>query len=120
MLCVESLKNFMTAASSKEGEFETSTTTAAPLRASARPSPVTASTPVRRDAATTSWPSRVSIVTSLDPMSPPPPTTTIFILHLHGCPRLPTRDRLSESLDERERLLGDLPPAGVDRQRVPA
>jgi hypothetical protein len=27
-LCVEVLKNFITAASSKEGEFETSTTTA--------------------------------------------------------------------------------------------
>ena len=30
--------------------------------------------------------------------------------------RLPCR----EPLDELERLLGDLPPAGVDRQRVPA
>src|SRR5262249_22252861 len=30
------------------------------------------------------------------------------------------RDHLCESLDEIERLLGDLPPAGVDRQRVPA
>src|SRR6185369_6033879 len=82
-LCVEVLKNFITAASSKEGEFVTSTTTEAPFKASARPSPVTTSTPERRDAATTSWPSPVSIVTSLDPMSPLPPTTTIFILHLH-------------------------------------
>src|SRR5262249_13918746 len=83
-LCVAALKNFITVASSKDGEFETSTTTAAPLRASARPSPVIASTPERRDAATTSWPPRVSIVTSLDPMSPLPPTTTIFIRHLHA------------------------------------
>src|SRR5262245_29863638 len=30
------------------------------------------------------------------------------------------RDRLCESLDELERLLGHVPPAGVDRQRVPA
>src|SRR5262249_24377253 len=99
----------MTAASSKDGEFNTSTTTAAPLRALARPSPVTASTPARRDVATTSWPSRASIVTSLAPMSPLPPTTTIFIRH-----------RSREPLDEFEHLLGDVTPAGVDRQRVPA
>src|SRR6267142_2692278 len=38
-------------------------------------------------------------------------------------PRSPaglTRDRSCESLDELERLVRDLPPAGVDRQRVPA
>jgi hypothetical protein len=82
-LWVAVLKNFITAASSKEGEFETSTTTAAPLRASARPSPVITLTPERRDAATTSLPSRVSIETSSEPISPLPPTTTIFIPHLH-------------------------------------
>src|SRR5262249_60738231 len=63
----------------------------------------------RRDAATTSWPSPASIVTSLTPMSPLPPTTTIFIRHLSR-----------EPLDEFEHLLGDFTPAGVDRQRVPA
>src|SRR5262245_9413206 len=99
----------MTAVSSKDGEFETSTTTAAPLRASARPSPVTASTPKRRDAATTSWPPRVSSATSLYPISPVPPTTTIFIGHLSR-----------EPLDELEHLFGDVTPAGVDRQRMPA
>ena len=31
-----------------------------------------------------------------------------------------TRNRSCESLDELERLFDDLPPAGVDRQRVPA
>src|SRR5262249_47083817 len=109
MLCVDVWKNFITAASSKDGEFKTSTTTDAPFRVSARPSPVTASTPERRDAATTSWPSPASIVTSPAPMSPLPPTTTIFIRHLSR-----------EPLDEFEHLLGDFTPAGVDRQRVPA
>src|SRR5262245_6443894 len=99
----------MAAASSKDGEFKTSTTTAAPVRISARPSPATASTPERRDVATTSRPSRASSATSLAPMSPLPPTTTIFIRHLSR-----------EPLDEFERLLGDFTPAGVDRQRVPA
>src|SRR5262245_39401551 len=110
----------MTAVSSKDGEFEASTTTAAPLSASARPSPVTASPPERRDAATTSWPSRVSIVTSLDPMSPLPPTTTIFIRHLHNRSGSGERSGSAVLLDELERLFGDLAPAGVDRQRGPA
>ena len=39
-----------------QGDSITSTTTCAPARASANPSPVMASTPERRDAATTSWP----------------------------------------------------------------
>jgi hypothetical protein len=53
-LPVDVSKNFMTAASSNDGELDTSTTTAAPLTASASPSPVIVLTPESGDAATTS------------------------------------------------------------------
>src|SRR5262249_32746179 len=72
-------KNFITAASSHEGEFDTSTTTEAPFRASASPSPVRVLTPELGDAATASCPFSRSFLTSFDPMSPVPPITTIFI-----------------------------------------
>src|SRR5574341_1193476 len=70
----------MTATSSKDGEFETSTTTWAPLSTSANPSPVSVLTPVLGAAATASCPSALSFVTSFDPIRPVPPITTIFIL----------------------------------------
>src|SRR5215813_12554304 len=69
----------MTAASSNDGEFETSTTTCAPLSTSANPSPVRVFTPVLGAAATASCPSALSFVMSFDPISPVPPITTIFI-----------------------------------------
>jgi hypothetical protein len=47
-------KNFMTARSSKEGEFDTSTTTEVPLRISATPWPVSVLTPDEGDAGTAS------------------------------------------------------------------
>ena len=49
-------KNSITGPSSNEGEFATSTTTWAPASASARPSPVTAFTPVEGEAAITPCP----------------------------------------------------------------
>src|SRR5262245_28548689 len=96
----------MTAASSNEGEFETSTTTWAPASAGASPSPVSVFTPESGDAANTSWPRWRSVVTSLDPMSPVPPMTTIFMCRLLqvGCGRYPEAiarrvlDEISEDL----------------------
>ena len=55
------------AASSNDGEFDTSTTTDAPSRASARPSPVMVLTPVFGAAASASWPCSRSSSTSFDP-----------------------------------------------------
>ena len=55
-LRVEVSKNSITAASAKDGEFDTSTTTCAPASASASPSPVRALTPDEGDAGTASWP----------------------------------------------------------------
>jgi hypothetical protein len=52
-LPVDVSKNFSTAASSKDGEFDTSTTTAASARASTKPSPVSVLTPESGDAGTT-------------------------------------------------------------------
>src|SRR5262249_23971632 len=71
---------FMTATSSNDGEFETSTTTCAPLSTSASPSPVSVLTPVLGAAATASCPIALSLVTSFDPIGPVPPITTIFML----------------------------------------
>ena len=51
----------------------------APSTAPASPSPVSVSTPVSGDAATASCPASPSLVTTLDPMSPVPPMTTIFM-----------------------------------------
>ena len=49
---VDVSKNFSTAASSKDGEFDTSTTTSASFKAAARPSPVSVLTPESGDAGT--------------------------------------------------------------------
>ena len=48
----------------------------------ANPSPVRVLTPEEGAAATTSWPCCCRFVTSLDPISPVPPITTIFILFI--------------------------------------
>src|SRR5205814_26034 len=80
MLRVDVSKNFSTAASSQEGEFDTSTTTEAPFSTSASPSHVRVLTPDLGDAATASCPCSRSLLTSFDPMSPLPPMTTIFII----------------------------------------
>src|SRR5262245_59259108 len=84
-LRVEVSKNAITAASSHDGEFVTSTTTFAPASAWASPSPVRLLTPDDGDAATTSWPCRRRMVTSFFPMSPLPPITTIFMPGLLEC-----------------------------------
>src|SRR5690349_20051178 len=80
-------KNFITALSSQEGEFDTSTATDAPFNAAASPSPLSVLTPDFGDAASASWPCSRSLVTSFDPMRPLPPTTTIFTIvsFLFGC-----------------------------------
>src|SRR5215472_54234 len=79
-LRVDVSKNFSTAASSHEGEFVTSTTTEAPFSASASPSPVMLLTPVLGAAATASCRRSRNLLTSFDPISPVPPTTTIFMI----------------------------------------
>lgn len=73
-------KNSSTAASSNDGEFDTSTTTSAPVSASATPSPVRVFTPVFGDAGTASWSWAPRRSTSLEPMRPLPPMTTIFMV----------------------------------------
>jgi len=79
---VEVWKNSITAASSNDGEFDTSTTTSAPATTCASPSPVMVFTPVSGDAGTASCPCSRSFATSLEPMSPVPPIITIFIVVL--------------------------------------
>jgi hypothetical protein len=79
MLRAEVWKKSITSASPQLGAFDTSTTTWAPASASASPWPVMMSTPVAGDAASGSWPSARSLVTSFDPIRPVPPITTIFI-----------------------------------------
>src|SRR6476646_4656833 len=79
-LRVDVSKNFSTAESSQDGEFDTSTTTETPFSTSASPSPVRVLTPVLGAAATASCPCSRSLLTSFDPMSPVPPITTIFII----------------------------------------
>src|SRR5262249_34429497 len=83
-LRVEVSKNAITAASSHDGEFVTSTMTFAPANAWASPSPVRLLTPDDGDAATTSWPFLRRLVTSFFPMSPLPPITTTFMMDLLG------------------------------------
>src|SRR5215217_4631478 len=82
MLPVDVSKNFNAAAPSKDGEFDTSTTTAALSRASAKPSPVSVLTPESSAADTAWWPCPRSLRTSFEPMSPLPPITTIFMMSL--------------------------------------
>src|ERR1700758_5329693 len=69
-LRVDVSKNFSTAESSQDGEFDTSTTTEAPFSTSASPSPVRVLTPVLGAAATASCPCSRSLLTSFDPMRP--------------------------------------------------
>src|ERR671921_1625004 len=82
MLPVDVSKNFNAAASSRDGEFDTSTTTSALSRASSKPSPVSVLTPDSSDADTAWWPCPRSLRTSFEPMSPLPPITTIFMMSL--------------------------------------
>src|SRR5215831_11132513 len=82
MLRIEVTKNCSTAASSQFGAFETSTTTDAPSMTSASPSPVRVLTPDLGDAGTICWRCVRGFRTSFDPMSPVPPVTMIFELHL--------------------------------------
>src|SRR6516162_2806553 len=79
-LRVDVTKKFRTAASSQDGEFETSTTTEAPFSTSASPSPVRVLTPVLGAAATASCPCSRNLLASFDPMSPVPPMITIFMI----------------------------------------
>src|SRR5262249_34200983 len=79
-LRVDVSKKFNTAASSQEGEFDTSTITDAPFNTSASPSPVRVLTPELGDAATASCPCSSNFGTSFDPMNPLPPITTIFMM----------------------------------------
>src|SRR5581483_10202768 len=72
-------KKSITALSSNDGEFATSTTTRAPARALARPSPVMVLMPVFGAAAMTAWPACFSFATTLEPIRPVPPMTTIFM-----------------------------------------
>src|SRR5215468_1917143 len=78
-LRVEVSKNAITAASSHDGEFVTSTTTFAPASAWASPSPVRVLTPEEGEADTASCPAPRSRGISFLPMSPLPPITTIFM-----------------------------------------
>src|SRR6202042_1319932 len=79
-LPVAVVKKSRAAFSSKDGEFDTSTTTEAPFSASASPSPVSVLTPELGDAASAACPCLQSFLTSFDPMRPLPPITTIFII----------------------------------------
>src|SRR5579863_2139785 len=66
--------------------------TEAPFSASARPSPVRELTPEAGDAAATCCPCSRSLCTSLDPMSPVPPITTIFMVIILSCLTAATLD----------------------------
>src|SRR5215208_160062 len=89
---VEVVKNSITARSSNEGEFETSTTTEAPSSTSGSPSPVSVLTPELGDAATASSSSARRQATTFEPIRPVPPMTTIFM----GVPYL-CRDALASA-----------------------
>src|SRR6266699_266891 len=103
-LRVDVSKNVITAASSQEGEFVTSTTTDAPFSASASPSPVRELTPDSGDAATASCPCSRSLLTTFDPISPLPPITTLCIIApsfspepFHNCRSYPLRPDIPSS-----------------------
>src|SRR5262245_22854823 len=100
---VDRSKNSITAASSQDGEFVTSTTAWAPASASASPSPVRALTPEEGEAETASWPPWRSRGISFLPMSPLPPITTIFMSRL-----LVRRPQRGPSFDLRHRPAGQL------------
>src|SRR5262245_23630185 len=86
MLRVDVVKKSITAFSSNEGEFETSTTVAAPSRTSASPFPVSVLTPVSGEAGTASWPCSRSLLTSFEPISPVPPMITSLMTASLLCP----------------------------------
>src|SRR3546814_11984448 len=98
----------MTASSSKEGEFATSTTTLVSIRASASPSPVMVLTPEAGDAATTSWSFSRSLLTRFVPMRPLPPITTAF---MSGPPANGVFDRLED-----DGSAGKRPCSGLELQ----
>src|SRR3954454_17667530 len=121
MLRVDVSKKSITALSSNDGEFVTSTTTAAPLRTSASPAPVRVLTPVFGDAATASWPARSSSRTTLEPMRPVPPRTTILTafsllgaLPLIDAPHDGVRARAIESVEHPSRVPSAASPRLAD------
>src|SRR5262245_10035410 len=69
-------------------------TTSTPFSTSARPSPVTASTPVARDAGTTSCPCSTSRPTTGAPTRPLPPMITVFMTSPPSTPQDPTCTRV--------------------------
>src|SRR4051794_30850206 len=118
MLRVDVVKKSITARSSNDGEFETSTTTAASRSASARPTPVRVLTPVSGDAGTASWPCAVSAVTTFEPIRPVPPMMTSFIGISLPCARLSSVGRLT--IAARQMLLGGQPVVHVPAFPPPA
>src|ERR1700755_2564304 len=76
------VKKCLTGSASNNGESATSTRTSAPATALARPSPVSESTPDRREAGITSCPCALSFDATFEPISPRPPMTTIFMMNL--------------------------------------
>src|ERR1700747_2285025 len=76
------VKKCITGSSSNNGESATSTRTSAPATALARPSPVSESTPDRREAMITSCRCALSLVATFEPISPRPPMITIFMMNL--------------------------------------
>src|SRR5262245_25686744 len=102
-------KKFKTALSSHDGALETSTTTAAPASAPARPSPVIVLTPVEGEAGNTSCPSSRKNLTTFFPISPLPPMTTIFMIgrgaRVEGRGPENTREDLREGRDGNRRAL---------------
>src|SRR5262245_7624473 len=120
-LRVEVSKNAITAASSHDGAFVTSTTTFAPASAWASPSPVRLLTPDDGDAGMTSWPCRRRIVTSFFPMSPLPPITTIFMLHSLERKELDVAHRTAREFDPGNPTSGQYSQvAGTQRKTSPA
>src|ERR1700677_86935 len=95
---VDLLKNSIAGSSSNEGGLDTSTTTSAPVRASARPSPVSVLTPVPGEAATASAAWALSLSTTFDPRIPVPPITTIFMASLSESAWLEAAPFTSEDL----------------------
>src|SRR6266480_1590628 len=61
-----------------EGPVAVSMTHSTPSRAAARPSPVTTSTPLERDIATTSWPPALRMWATWRPTLPVAPATAIL------------------------------------------
>src|SRR5918995_1643752 len=112
-------KKSSTAASSQAGALATSTTAWAPSTASARPSPVSALTPVSGGAASASGLSPRGFSRSFDPMRPVPPMTTIFIISClcfrvsgEGEEAVGLREGLGQGMSSEHHAVG----AGLDPQ----